>query len=128
MSISRIRYKIATFAGVAALTTLAMAPAAHASGRVAYVCPSGDVCFFSGTNYDGTAWPIRTTGQEGNTISLRAHGVAVPWGSVSNRNGIEGLYIFNKACQCNYFPLGAGARSSPGAPDTSNGYMVVAVP
>jgi hypothetical protein len=126
MIISRIRYTIATFAGVAALATLAMAPAAHASVRVDYVCPSGYVCFFSGTNYNGTPYPVKTIGKEGTVINLRAAGVAVPWGSVSNRNGFIPVDIYNKACQCNGFLLNPGARLSPRAPYTSDGYMAVA--
>lgn len=90
-----------------------------------FTCPQGDVCFFSGTNYDGTAYPVKVAGKAGTNIDLRNAGVAVPWGSVSNRNSNDTVNIFNQQCECNGFGLIPGQRISPGAPYTSDGHMIV---
>jgi hypothetical protein len=52
--------------------------------------------------------------------------MALPWGSVRNRDGSLTGNIYNNQCQCqcqcNGFGLPAGQRIAPGAPYTSDGY------
>jgi hypothetical protein len=128
MKSSRIRANIMTLAGVATLTTgLALVPAlAHASVSPSYTCPAGYVCFYSGTNFTGTPYPVKISGKGGTLINLRDEGVAVPWKSVSNRDGGLVVEIYDAGCNCDGFALTSGQRQAdPGAPYTSDGYMIV---
>jgi hypothetical protein len=118
MKSSRIRANIMTLAGVATLTTgLALVPAlAHASVSPSYTCPAGYVCFYS----------VKISGKGGTLINLRDEGVAVPWKSVSNRDGGLVVEIYDAGCNCDGFALTSGQRQAdPGAPYTSDGYMIV---
>lgn len=104
---------------------IAAAPPARAAVAPDYTCPQGDVCFFSGTNYDGTPYPVKVAGKAGTIIDLRSVGVQVPWGSVSNRNSNDVVNIYNQQCSCNGFGLIPGQRESPGSPYTADGHMIV---
>jgi hypothetical protein len=128
MNSSRIQVNIMALAGAATLLAgLTLAPAAaRASISPQYTCPTGDVCFYSGTNFTGTPYPVKISGKGGSIINLRNQGVAVPWASVSNRDGGLTVNIYNMQCECNGFGLPSGQReANPGAPYTSDGYMHV---
>ena len=126
MAVFGVHRKASVLAAVSALAAaLALAPAAQATVRPDYQCPDTDVCFFSGTNYDGTPYPVPVANvAQGTLINLRKAGVVVPWGSVSNQSD-QVVQIYNDQCRCNAFYLYSGNRESPGAPYTADGVMFI---